>query len=251
LPGGLAEFIAIPAVNAIKIGSSLSFVQTAFCEPLGCIIHSSDVVARTRTRYSFTGETPDERVRSVLICGAGPAGLLFTQYLRNVIGYSGLLLVSDPNKMKRELARGFGADHTIDPNHCDAVELVREHSNGNGVEYLIEASGSGAAFASISGLIRKQATVLLYGHGHAGVDLSVLNNVLFKEPFIVTAVGASGGFEDDGRPTTYQRALNLLESDKIEVRRLITHEYRALDQVEGALSGGMLADDYVKGIVTL
>jgi len=31
----------------------------------------------------------------VLICGAGPAGLLFTQYLRNVLGY-GVLIVSDP-----------------------------------------------------------------------------------------------------------------------------------------------------------
>src|SRR4030095_7057297 len=99
LPGGLAEFIAIPGVNAIKIGSSLSFAQSALCEPLGCIIHSSDVVAKTATRYSFTADTPDQRVRSVLICGAGPAGLLFTQYLRNVIGYRGLLLVSDPNKL--------------------------------------------------------------------------------------------------------------------------------------------------------
>ncbi len=251
LPGGLAEFIAIPGVNAIKIGSSLGFAQSALCEPLGCIIHSSDVVAKTVTRYSFTAETPDQRVRSVLICGAGPAGLLFTQYLRNVIGYRGLLLVSDPNGLKRDLAVKLGADRTIDPNSCDVVDLVREHSNGKGVEYLIEASGSGDVFALIPGLICKQATVLLYGHGHAGTDLSVINNVLFKEPFIATAVGASGGFESNGRPSTYKRALGLLESDQINVRTLITHEYRSFDQVEEALSGGMHAEDYVKGVLTL
>ena len=251
LPGGLAEFIAIPGVNAIKIGSSLSFAQSALCEPLGCIIHSSDVVAKTATRYSFTADTSDQRVRSVLICGAGPAGLLFTQYLRNVIGYRGLLLVSDPNRLKRNLAVRFGADRTIDPTSCDAVELVQEHSNGKGVEYLIEASGSGDVFALIPGLICKQATVLLYGHGHVGTALSVINNVLFKEPFIATAVGASGGFESNGRPSTYKRALNLLESDQIDVGTLITHEYRSFDLVEGALSEGMHADDYVKGVVTL
>jgi L-iditol 2-dehydrogenase len=45
--------------------------------------------------------------------------------------------------------------------------VVREHTKGGGVECLIEASGQGRAFAAISSLIRKQATVLLYGHGHA------------------------------------------------------------------------------------
>ena len=251
LPGGLAEFIAIPAVNAIKIGSSLGFAQSALCEPLGCIIHSSDVVEKTVTRYSFTADTPDQRVRSVLICGAGPAGLLFTQYLRSVIGYRGLLLVSDPNKLKRDLALRFGADRTIDPNGCDAVELVREHSNGKGVEYLIEASGSGDVFASIPGLICKQATMLLYGHGHVGTDLSVINNVLFKEPFIVTAVGASGGFDANGRPSTYKRALTLLEGNQIDVSTLITHQYKSFDQVEVAIGVDINAADYVKGVVEL
>ena len=46
-------------------------------------------------------------MRSVLICGAGPAGLLFTQYLRNVLLYEGLLFVSDPNERKRQLAKKF------------------------------------------------------------------------------------------------------------------------------------------------
>lgn len=251
LPGGLAEFIAVPAVNAIRISKPLSFTEAAMVEPLGCIIHSSDVVSNTRTRYSFNADRDDQRVRSVLICGAGPAGLLFTQYLRTVLGYQGSLFVSDPNKQKRQLAETFGADHTIDPRNSDVVEVVREHSNGKGVEYLIEASGSGDVFPSIPGLICKQATLLLYGHGNAGTDLSVLNNILFKEPFIVTSVGASGGFEIDGRPSVYKRALDLLENDQINVRSLITHEYKSLDQVASALASGMNAADYVKGVVTL
>jgi L-iditol 2-dehydrogenase len=161
------------------------------------------------------------------------------------------LFVSDPNKHKRQLAEKLGADETIDPANSDLVEVVREHSNGKGVEYLIEASGAGEVFASIPGLICKQATVLLYGHGHAGTDLSVLNNILFKEPLIVTSVGASGGFEPDGRPTVYRRSLNLIESERIDVATLITHQYQSFDEVESALSGGMLAEDYIKGVVVL
>jgi len=139
----------------------------------------------------------------------------------------------------------------LDPGDGEMGAAVREHTKGGGVEYLIEASGQGRAFAAISSLIRKQATVLLYGHGHAGVELSLLNNVMFKEPCLVTPVGASGGFEKDGRPSTYTRALRLIEQGKISVGPFITHRYSSLGDVQGALAGGMYARDYVKGVVAL
>jgi L-iditol 2-dehydrogenase len=251
LPGGLAEFIAVPAVNAIKINAPLEPSTAALVEPLGCIIHSSDTVAKARGRHAVKAESAADRVRSVLICGAGPAGLLFTQYLRNVLGYAGLLFVSDPNARKRQLARSLGADEAIDPVNSDLVEVIHEHTGGKGVEYLIEASGSGDVFRSMPGLIRKQATVLLYGHGHAGTDLSVLSSILFKEPLLVSSVGASGGFEKDGRPSAYTRALNLIEQKRIDIAPLITHRYTSFADVEKALSTDIHTDDYIKGVVVL
>ena len=242
LPGGLAEFIAVPSVNAVTITAPLEPEIAALVEPLGCIIHSSEMVAKTR------GE---RRMRSVLICGAGPAGLLFTQYLRNVIGYEGILLVSDPNARKRQLAKQLGADVAIDPAAADLVEVVHEHTGGKGVEYLIEAAGSGEVFRSMPGLICKQATVLLYGHGHTGTDLSVLSSILFKEPVLLSSVGASGGFEKDGRPAIYTRALNLIEQTRIDIAPLITHRYSSFGDVEKALSSDIYAEGYVKGVVVL
>lgn len=249
LPGGLAEFIAIPASNAVRLTGNLDMSEAALSEPLGCVIHSLDTVARARTRYAITGVAQEGRVGSLLICGAGPAGLLFLQYLRRVLGYDGMLLVSEPNAMKRKLAKQFGADEVLDPDGQDLGEAVREKTKGRGVEYLIEASGQGGVFAAIPTLIRKQATVLLYGHGHAGVDLSALNSVMFKEPSLITPVGASGGFEKDGRPSVYLRALRLIEEGKISVAPFITHRYKSLEEVQGALSSGMFAPDYIKGVV--
>lgn len=250
LPGGLAEFIAVPAVNAVNIAAPLEPAAAALVEPLGCVIHSSNTVAKTHTRHVINAPTADARVRSVLICGAGPAGLLFTQYLRNVLGYEGLLIVSDPNERKRQLARTFSANEAIDPSK-ELVEAVREYTGGKGVEYLIEASGSGEVFRSIPGLICKQATVLLYGHGHSGVDVNVLSSILFKEPRLVSSAGASGGFEADGRPASYVRALSLIEQGQIDVAPLITHRYKTLGEVETALSVEIHSADYVKGVVVL
>src|ERR1700741_2855362 len=56
LPGGLAEFIAVPAVNAVKITTPLEAAVAALVEPLGCIIHSSDTVAKARTRHAVRAE---------------------------------------------------------------------------------------------------------------------------------------------------------------------------------------------------
>jgi threonine dehydrogenase-like Zn-dependent dehydrogenase len=250
LPGGFAEYVALPAVNAIRINSDLDNAEAALTEPLGCIVHAADMVARSRTRYVIHAEDSDRRVRSILIFGAGPAGLIFIQYLRNVLGYDGLLLVVEPNLRKRELAVRFGAE-AIDPQAFNLYEVVREKTDGRLVEYLIDACGTGSVFASISSVIRKQSTVLLYGYGHAGVDLNVLNNLQFMEATLVTATGASGGFNTDGRSLTYSRAMSLIEREYIEVTSWITHRYQSLEAVSQAFTNDHQADDYIKGVFVL
>ena len=107
----------------------------------------------------------------------------------------------------------------------------------------------GEVFTLIPGLVRKQATILLYGHGHVGVDLSVMNSVQFLEPTLVSPAGASGGHDATGRPLTYLRALRFIEAGTIDVASLITHRYRSLDAVPAAFAGDHLLPDYVKGIV--
>ena len=97
LPGGFADYLALPAVNTMRIDSDLSNIEAVLTEPLGCIVHALDRVMHNRTRYTLESQTSDQRIRSILICGAGPAGLMFIQYLRNVLEYDGLLLVSEPN----------------------------------------------------------------------------------------------------------------------------------------------------------
>ena len=248
LPGGFAELLTVPARNCVTLESDLAPELAAMAEPLGCILHSSELLRRATSRYALRSADARRRVRAILVCGAGPAGLLFIQYLRRVIGFDGALLVSEPNAWKRALAERFGAE-ALDPDAADLVQQVHERTAGRRVELLIEASGSGAVFRQMPGLLRKQATVLLYGHGHVGVDLSVLNGVQFLEPTLVAPAGASGGHDASGRPLTYVQALRYLERGDIDVAPLITHRYHSLDAVPGAFAGDHLRDDYVKGMV--
>jgi L-iditol 2-dehydrogenase len=250
LPGGLADYVVVPAVNAVRVVSDLAPVEAALTEPLGCVVHAVDMARRSSARYALDASDPERRVRTALVFGAGPAGLLFVQLLRNVLGFEGTLLVSEPNARKRELAERFGAE-AIDPSRVDLVEAVAERTGGRRAEYVVDASGAGVVFRQIPGVLRKQGTVVLYGHGHGGVDLSVLNNVQFLEPTLVATTGASGGFEADGRPSTYARALGLIESGRVTVASFVTHPYASLDDVPRALTVDYYAPDYVKGVVTL
>ena len=246
-PGGLADFITVPAVNCVRTDAATPAAEAALTEPLGCIVHASEAVAKANARYALAHAEAGRRVRHVLVCGGGPSGLLFIQYLRQALGWDGPLLVSEPNATKRELAVRFGAE-ALDP-EVDVIDAVTDRTAGRKVEYVIDASGAAEVFRQIPGLIRKQGTVLLYGHGHAGADLSVLNNVQFLEPLLVSPVGASGGFLPDGRPATYARALSLIESGRIQAAPLVTHRYGSLDDVPAAFGGAHRQLDYVKGIV--
>jgi threonine dehydrogenase-like Zn-dependent dehydrogenase len=250
LPGALAECITLPAVNAITADADLPIAELALTEPLGCIVHSTDLLLKAATRYRLRDADPARRVNTVVIFGGGPAGLLFTQYLRSALGFEGVIVVSDPNPLKRSLAASMGAT-TANPMAEDLAARVLELSGGRRAELVIDASGAGAVFNDMPRLLRKQGTVLLYGHGHVGVDMSVLNNLQFLEPTLLSPVGASGGFDADGRPSTYRRALGLLQTGTVKVGAFITHRYRSLDEVPAAFAGAHEAPDYVKGVVLL
>ena len=247
LQGALAETIAIPAVNCVRLPEGLPAELGALVEPLGCVLHSSDRVERAQSRYTFSGPEP---IRNILICGGGPAGLLFLQYLRNIKNFEGLILVSDIREKNLELARRFGGT-PISAHKTDLGESVRELTHGERIHYLIEAAGNSAIFEQMPSLLRKQATVLLYGHGHKGRDIGLWGNILFLEPTLVASVGASGGFDADIRPTTYRRALELITSGKVLVEPFVTHRYGALEEIHRAFETDFSRPEYIKGVLNL
>ena len=247
LPGGLAEFISVPAVNLLKITSDRPAIETVMTEPLACVLHALETVMSATSRYRFDARDPADRVRCALICGAGPAGLLFIQVLRKLYGYQGTLVVSEPDPAKRELARQFGAE-TIDPTTCNLVDEILTLTKGRRVEFFLDAAGVGIIFEQIPSLIRIQATVLMYAHGHGGIGLEAMNAVQFRVPTLLCPCGASGGFDDDGRPSIYRKSLHLIENGTIDVGSLVTHVESGLDSVPTSFNETYGSPGYIKSV---
>ncbi|MDP6408446.1 MAG: alcohol dehydrogenase catalytic domain-containing protein [Planctomycetota bacterium] len=248
--GGLAEYMAVPAPNLVRIESDLDCAFAAMTEPLGCVMHALESVERAVTRYRLRPAGDERAVRTVVVCGAGPAGNLFVQALRGVLGFDGRILVSDPEPSKLALLAPLGIE-PLDSSAGSVGDAVQEATGGRRAELVIDACGAGSVFEQMPAMIRKQATLLLYGQGHAGARLGVLTGVQFREPTFVAPVGASGGFDPDGRPSIYRRALGLLEEGVVDVSPLVTHRMGDLAAVVGAFRTGHREPGYIKGVAVL
>ena len=245
LPGGFAEELVVPAVNALPIDPGLPFAAAASTEPLGCVLHALARAERRPARYGL-GPAAPQRVRTVVVLGGGPAGLLFVQVLRAVYAFPGPIVLGEPVAAKRSLARALGAE-AVAPE--DLADCVRERSGGRGAELLVEASGAGHVLGAVPALVRKQATVLLYGVGHGGAPLSLLDGLQWRELELVTSVGASGALDADGRPRVLRDALALLANGRVRVGPLLTHRHAGLDAVPQAFAGAHREAGYVKAVV--
>src|SRR5690606_16287933 len=129
LQGGLADLLAVAAVNCIRRGPALPTAQAVMTEPLACIIHACDALEAAASRYRLDGEGA-AAVQTTVIAGAGPAGLLFLQYLRRVRGVRGRIIVSEPNPQRMALATSLGADVVVDPRQQPLAEAVLDATAG-------------------------------------------------------------------------------------------------------------------------
>lgn len=246
-PGAFAEFVKVPEVNVIPLPRGMPVIQGALIEPFGCVLHASDRMAKARNRYEFDGP---HRIRRIVILGAGPSGLLFLQHLRNIRRFDGDIFVADMRDGKLELVKKLGGI-PLDVRTVDLVAEMARRTQGTRIEYLIEATGSGAAFDWISSIVRRQATVLLYGAGHSGRDIGSLTPFQASEINIVTTGGASGGFDPNGTPTTYRKSMEYIHEGKIDVECLVSHRYTHFSELPKAFSEDFKLDNFVKGALVL
>jgi L-iditol 2-dehydrogenase len=217
-------------------------------EPLACVLHSTDFAARAAARWRFDGKGEGGAIRTAVVLGGGPAGQRFVQVLRAVHGFDGALVVSEPSPHKRRLCQRLGAI-AVPP--ADLLPAVMAASDGRGAEYLVEATGAGSVYATMPALLRKQATVQMYGIGHGDAPMAWLNPVQWREATLVTSVGASGGFDADGRPSVYRRALQLLAAGTVQVDAMLTHGYHGLAEVPRAFAGDQHGAGYCKAVAWL
>jgi L-iditol 2-dehydrogenase len=217
-PGGFAQYLAVPAA-AIKLGNiqsvpdDLDPVFAAVVEPISSCINAQEKAD------VHLGDT-------VAIIGAGPIGNIHT-VLAKIRGASRVFVI-DIDAGRLQLAVPFGADLLIDSSKQNAVDIIKQQTNGRGVSVVIAATPAPIACVQAVEMARKGGRIVQFGglpklDSKPGVDINLIH---YK------------GLHYMGTTTFAPRhnllAMWLVNSGKIPVQELVTHRYSLEDFEEGA-----------------
>ena len=160
---------------------------------------------------------------TVVILGPGQRGLASVLACREV--GAGTIIVTGlaADAKKLEIARTFGADHTIDVDNEDAVSRVNEITGGRGADVVVDVSAYATQpVVDALDMVRAGGTIVLAGvKGFKQVDNFVSDLVVLKEINVRGAIGVTS--------SGYRSAIRLLESGRVPVERMHTHDFDLQD----------------------
>lgn len=214
--GCFAEYVRIPAAfisqgNVIRLPMSMPFTSGALAEPLSCVINGQRKLDIT------VGDT-------VVIIGSGPIGIMHMMVAK--ASGASTVIVSEPNRMRRQTVEDFGADVTVDPQEQSLKDVVMKQTNGLGADVVILAIGNPNIVNEAFSIARKGGRVSLFAGFSKGDMPQVDVNLIHYNELVV--VGASALQRRD-----MKTAVNLIASGAVDVGRLVTDTF-PLEQIEAA-----------------
>ncbi len=182
----------------------------------------------------------------VLIQGAGPQGLAAIVIARECGAGQVIVTGLARDAARLRLARELGADETLVADQVDVVEAVRELTNGELADVVLEVTGSPSAIAASSQLVRPMGTLVLAGQtGRDTLTSLKLDRIVLKE------IRMQGVFIKG--QVAYAKALDLVRRDDLPypIDRIVSHTY-SLEDAQSAIlaASGEGGDDFVKAALT-
>jgi threonine dehydrogenase-like Zn-dependent dehydrogenase len=210
--GTYAEYVKARWELVHRLPDNLDFHCGAFIEPTSCVIHSAKAMNLT------IGS-------SVAVLGAG-LGVLHGAMAR--LRGAAPVIVIGRTKRKLELAKRFGADHTLSLQDVeDPVAAVKELTGGRGADYVVEAVGTAETYELAFRMVRPGGTLDAFG-------ITGAEDIMHLRPFDLVLgergiVGSCAGCGND-----WTDAIALLQYGRIDPRPLFSVEV-PLEELESAL----------------
>jgi 2-desacetyl-2-hydroxyethyl bacteriochlorophyllide A dehydrogenase len=163
-PGGMAEFVVVPAARAHPVPSELPPLAAAVCEPFSIAVQAIERVG--------VGAGDD-----VVVLGCGIIGLAVLMIAR---ARGARVLAVEPNAHRRATAARLGAD-AVDAGDLDALGgAVSDFTGGEGASVVIDAAGEPSAIAATPSLVAPGGRIGLLGVTGEPVSISPLT-IMRKE----------------------------------------------------------------------
>jgi 2-desacetyl-2-hydroxyethyl bacteriochlorophyllide A dehydrogenase len=208
-PGGLAEYVSVPAYTLYPLPDALDFELGALVEPLAVAVHGVHLVNLA------AGER-------VLVLGSGTIGL-FSIIAAKAAGASHVISTYRHDH-QGEAAMTAGASRVIPDSEATGLEK-------EGIDVVIETiGGSAPTLAQALGAVRPGGRISVLGLFPGAVQLGGLALIL-KE---VTVVGGIT-YCHPGVRSDFDVAIGILRADPARARALVSHRF-PLDEVAQAFA---------------
>ena len=199
--GSFARYCNITFVH--KLPDNVSFNAGALTELLACCVHG--VIEQT---VVSAGDF-------VTITGPGPLGL-FAALVSMAEGGVVLLCGTSADTHRLKLAEELGVHYILNIEEYDAVERVKELTEGYGADIVLECSGVPAAARMALEMVRKRGKYTQMGLFGRPIEID-FEKIAFKEIQVT-------GFVSQRRPA-WKRALSLMGRGVIQSERLVSHQF--------------------------
>jgi len=147
--GAFAEFVTVPQRVLYRVPGELPFEHAAMVEPFAIALHA-------------IRRSPPVLNDAVVVLGAGMIGLALVQALSQA--GCGKLVSVDIAEDRLEMAKKFGATHTINSGKQNAIEEILTLTHGLGADLAFEAVGVTATVDLALRCLRKGGTATLVGN---------------------------------------------------------------------------------------
>lgn len=210
--GAFADLIAMPASNVMKL-HGIPVEIGAIMDPIGNAVHT------VLEGVELAGS-------SVFVLGCGPIGC-FAVGIARAAGAS-VVIASDLNDRRLDLARRMGAHLTLNPGRDDVVARVVEATWGNGADLVCEMSGHPSGHAQAFGAARLGGRVNLLGTPSQSTPVDFARDVIFKG---LTLYGVTGR----KMYSTWNTMGRLIRSGQFDPMPVVTHRY-PLERIADAIA---------------
>jgi L-iditol 2-dehydrogenase len=213
-PGGFAEFVRVPArlldIATLHVPDGVALELASLCEPLACCVHGLEALGL-------------DRVRSLLIVGDGPMGLMQAALAR-ALGLGPVVLAGiTPERLA---FAEHVADVVIDVSRSDLAEAVRA-ALPSAPDAVVVSVADLTVLARAIDIVAKGGTVNVFAGMPRSSTLPLdLTRVHYHEVHVLGTFGFG--------PADFRRALDMIAAGTMPLQAMITDRI-GIDQIEGAI----------------
>jgi threonine 3-dehydrogenase len=200
--GCFTQYIAVPEICCIINDKNMPWEIASVQEPIGNAMYCV-------SESNVAG-------KSVAIFGDGPTGVFATGIAR---AYGATkIIVCGMQRYRLDIISKYKPDLMIDVSKTDARTAIMEFTKGEGVDVILEMSGSEAAIHDGLRVVKKGGVFTAFGIPKEPVRIDMAEDVIFKGIRLI----AINGRKMFG---TWFEVAGLINSNRLDVSHVLTHEF--------------------------